>query len=187
MLSVAAENPPCIECGLCREVCPVFGILRQEQISPRGLAILADHGIASVLFYQCTLCRACREVCPVGHDPDGERLRAGVVNNGVETEANKEMISNIRRYGNPFGHLEDGEIPKTLTRHTPEELAEVPTLPGSLEEALDALERDHEFLLKGEVFTEDVVRTWIEYKRKNEVDAIRMRPHPYEFALYYDI
>ncbi|HEY7837436.1 MAG TPA: type I glutamate--ammonia ligase [Terriglobales bacterium] len=70
---------------------------------------------------------------------------------------------------------------------SPEELKNVPSLPGSLEAALDALEEDHEFLLKGEVFTEDVIRTWIEYKRKNEVDAVRMRPHPYEFQLYYDI
>jgi len=70
---------------------------------------------------------------------------------------------------------------------SPEELKNVPSLPGSLEDALDALEEDHEFLLKGEVFTEDVIRTWIEYKRKNEVDAVRMRPHPYEFQLYYDI
>lgn len=69
----------------------------------------------------------------------------------------------------------------------PEEMKNVPSLPGSLEEALNALEDDHEFLLKGEVFTEDVVRTWIDYKRKNEVDAVRLRPHPYEFQLYYDI
>ena len=110
-----AENPPCIECGLCREVCPVFTILRQEHISPRGLAILADRGIASVVFYQCTLCRACREVCPVGHDPAGESIRAGLVPQKVETEANRVMIANIRKHGNPFGPLKEGEIPKTLT------------------------------------------------------------------------
>ncbi len=46
---------------------------------------------------------------------------------------------------------------------------------------------DHDFLLKGDVFTQDVIETWIEYKRKNEVDAVRLRPHPYEFALYYDL
>ncbi|MGH9476545.1 MAG: type I glutamate--ammonia ligase [Terriglobales bacterium] len=69
----------------------------------------------------------------------------------------------------------------------PEELKNVPSLPGSLEAALDALEADHEFLLKGEVFTEEVIHTWIDYKRKNEVDAVRLRPHPYEFQLYYDI
>lgn len=90
-------------------------MLRQERISPRGLAILADQGIASVVFYQCTLCRACRIVCPVGHDPNGESIRAGLVAQGMETEANREMIDNIRRYGNPFGPLREGEIPKTLT------------------------------------------------------------------------
>ena len=68
-----------------------------------------------------------------------------------------------------------------------EELAKVPSMPGALDEALDALERDHQFLLKGDVFTEDLLTTYIEYKRSREVDAIRLRPHPYEFALYYDI
>ena len=61
------------------------------------------------------------------------------------------------------------------------------TTPGSLDEALDALQRDHEFLLRGDVFTQDVVDTWISYKRENEADAIRLRPHPYEFCLYFDI
>ncbi|QDU77398.1 Glutamine synthetase [Bremerella volcania] len=69
----------------------------------------------------------------------------------------------------------------------PEEAAAVPKTPGSLDEALDALAADHEFLLRGDVFTKDVIETWIEYKRKNEADAIRLRPHPYEFCLYYDI
>ncbi len=69
----------------------------------------------------------------------------------------------------------------------PEEAAKVPTAPGSLEESLNALANDYEFLLKGDVFTEDVIHTWIDYKRKKEVDAIRLRPHPYEFALYFDI
>ena len=63
----------------------------------------------------------------------------------------------------------------------------MPKTPGSLDEALDALEADHEFLLRGDVFTEDVIETWINYKRMNEVDAVRLRPHPYEFCLYYDI
>lgn len=110
-----ADNPPCIECGLCRETCPVFTILRQEQISPRGLAILAGQNVASPVFYRCTLCRACRVVCPVGHDPAGETVRAGLAAQGVETEANRAMIANIRQYGNPFGPLQEGEIPQTLT------------------------------------------------------------------------
>jgi glutamine synthetase len=62
----------------------------------------------------------------------------------------------------------------------------VRNLPGSLDEVLDALEADHEFLLEGGVFTQDVIDTWITYKRENEVDPIRLRPHPHEFALYYD-
>lgn len=69
----------------------------------------------------------------------------------------------------------------------PEEAAEVPKTPGSLDEALIALERDHDFLMRGDVFTSDVIETWVSYKRKNEVDAIRLRPHPYEFCMYYDI
>ena len=69
----------------------------------------------------------------------------------------------------------------------PEELARVPSMPGSLEDALDALARDHQFLLKGDVFTEELIGTYIQYKRTREVDAIRLRPHPYEFAMYYDI
>jgi glutamine synthetase len=56
-----------------------------------------------------------------------------------------------------------------------------------LDQALDALEKDHDFLLRGDVFTKDVIETWLDYKRKKEVDAIRLRPHPHEFALYFDI
>ena len=60
-------------------------------------------------------------------------------------------------------------------------------MPGALDQALDALEDDQQFLLKGDVFTEDLLTTYIDYKRAKEVDAMRQRPHPYEFALYYDI
>jgi glutamine synthetase len=60
------------------------------------------------------------------------------------------------------------------------------TCPGSLDEALAALEKDHEFLLRGDVFTRDVIETWIEYKREREVDPVRLRPVPHEFYLYYD-
>ena len=63
----------------------------------------------------------------------------------------------------------------------------MPQVPGSLPEALDALEADHDFLLAGGVFTPDLIETWIDYKRLNEIDAIRLRPHPYEFHLYFDI
>ncbi len=69
----------------------------------------------------------------------------------------------------------------------PEELKDVPSVPASLEGALKALENDHDFLLKGDVFTQDVIDMWIDYKTKREVDPIRLRPVPYEFSLYYDI
>jgi glutamine synthetase len=68
----------------------------------------------------------------------------------------------------------------------PEELADVPTTPCSLEASLDALRADHEFLLRGDVFSPDVIDTWIWYKRTHEVEAVRTRPHPYEFTLYFD-
>ncbi|MFP4490516.1 MAG: type I glutamate--ammonia ligase [Spirochaetaceae bacterium] len=69
----------------------------------------------------------------------------------------------------------------------PQEAAQVPKTPGSLRDALTALENDHEFLLQGDVFTKDVIETWIDYKMNNEVLALDLRPHPWEFALYYDI
>ena len=69
---------------------------------------------------------------------------------------------------------------------SPEEAAKVTQVPGSLPETLDALEADHEFLLRGEVFTDDVIETWLDYKRTREVDELRLRPHPYEFSMYFD-
>jgi glutamine synthetase len=78
-------------------------------------------------------------------------------------------------------------VDKDLYELPPDELASVPQVPGSLGEVLDALEADHDYLLEGGVFTEDLISTWIEYKRTTEIDALRLRPHPYEFALYYDI
>jgi len=78
-------------------------------------------------------------------------------------------------------------VDRDLFELSDEELAEIPSVPASLDDALDALEQDHEFLLKGDVFTEDLIETWIEYKREQEVDPVRLRPHPWEFALYYDV
>jgi glutamine synthetase len=78
-------------------------------------------------------------------------------------------------------------VDKDLYDLPPEELARVPQVPSSLDEALLALEADNDYLRAGGVFTDDLIETWIDYKRKNEIDAIRLRPHPYEFAMYYDI
>ena len=78
-------------------------------------------------------------------------------------------------------------VEKDLYELSGAEAKKIKSMPGSLDQALDALEADHDFLLEGGVFTPDVIETWIAYKRKKEVDAIRLRPHPYEFSLYFDI
>lgn len=84
--------------------------------------------------------------------------------------------------------IKPGEpLDKDIYDLPPEEDKKVPTTPGSLDEALSNLEKDHQYLLKGDVFTEDVLSTWIHYKRTKEVDQVRLRPHPYEFMLYSDI
>src|SRR2546427_7109683 len=92
------------------------------------------------------------------------------------------MIDGIQNKIHPGDPLD-----KDIYDLPPEELAKVPKAPGSLDEALDSLEKNHEFLLRGDVFTSDVIETWITYKREKEVDAMRLRPHPYEFCLYFDI
>ena len=78
-------------------------------------------------------------------------------------------------------------VEKDLYELSGAEAKKIKSMPGSLDQALDALEANHDFLLEGGVFTPDVIETWIAYKRKKEVDAIRLRPHPYEFSLYFDI
>ena len=84
--------------------------------------------------------------------------------------------------------IDPGEpLDKDIYDLSPEELQKVPALPTSLDGALEALENDHEFLTRQDVFTEEVIETWIDYKMKKEVDEVRQRPHPYEFSLYYDI
>jgi len=88
-------------------------------------------------------------------------------------------IKNKTRPGDP--------LDKDIYDLSPEELKDVPKTPDSLDGALDCLETDNEFLLQGDVFTDDVISTWIWYKREKEVDAIRLRPHPYEFYMYFDI
>jgi glutamine synthetase len=86
-----------------------------------------------------------------------------------------------------INEIDPGEpLDKDLYDLPPEEAAKVRQVPGSVEEVLDALEKDHDFLFQGDVFTPDVITTWIDYKRKNEVDAVKLRPHPYEFYLYLD-
>ena len=78
-------------------------------------------------------------------------------------------------------------LDKDIYDLSPEELKDVPSTPASLEEALKALSEDHEYLLKGDVFTEDVIETWIKYKTEKEIKPMALQPHPYEFSLYYDV
>ena len=83
--------------------------------------------------------------------------------------------------------IDPGEpMDKDMYDLSPAEAAKVPSGPGSLEEALDALEANHDFLVQGDVFTPDVISTWLRYKREVEIDELRLRPHPYEFYLYHD-
>jgi glutamine synthetase len=77
-------------------------------------------------------------------------------------------------------------VDKDLYELPPDEAMAIPQVPGSLERVLDTLEADHAYLTEGGVFTEDLIETWLEYKRTQELDPIRLRPHPHEFELYYD-
>jgi glutamine synthetase len=84
--------------------------------------------------------------------------------------------------------IEPGDpLDKDIYDLSPEEMKSVPSMPASLDEALTCLEDDHQFLLRGDVFTEELIETFIDYKRRHEAEAMRLRPHPYEFELYYDI
>jgi glutamine synthetase len=78
-------------------------------------------------------------------------------------------------------------LDKDIYDLSPEELKDVPSLPGSLDASLNALENDHDFLLKGDVFTPQVIDRWISYKREREIQVMRLRPHPLEFSMYYDV
>ena len=78
-------------------------------------------------------------------------------------------------------------LDKDIYDLSPEELKDVPSLPGSLDESLQELENDHEFLLKGDVFSQRMIDRWIEYKREREIQVLRLRPHPLEFSMYYDV
>lgn len=92
------------------------------------------------------------------------------------------VLDGIKNKINPGEPLD-----KDIYDMEPEELAKVPQAPGSLDAALAALEKDNNFLLQGDVFTKDVIDTWLSIKRTKEVDAMRLRPHPYEFYLYFDV
>ena len=95
----------CVKCGMCKSFCPVFKEIREEQISPRGKAILLEKNIYNKIMFDCTFCKACEKTCPLGLKLCTAFRKARTVLNAgkKETKSNKEMIENIRKYNNPFG------------------------------------------------------------------------------------
>ncbi|MBM3199689.1 (Fe-S)-binding protein [Candidatus Woesearchaeota archaeon] len=106
----------CTECGLCRNACPVYKALKRETVGPRGKVMLLKEEIKDEIFYACTLCRNCTVACPLKLelDKDFRKYRAKLQEAGKTTEASKVMIENVRKYGNPFGKIEEGKKPKEL-------------------------------------------------------------------------
>lgn len=112
--SLSKDVELCSLCGLCKVNCPSFIASKNEVQSPRGRMTLLKNNKASITFYNCSLCGACTTACPLELDGDFRKVRAKLVRSGRETRANKKMIENIRKYGNPYGKLEEGEVPKDL-------------------------------------------------------------------------
>ncbi|MFA4960378.1 MAG: 4Fe-4S dicluster domain-containing protein [Candidatus Pacearchaeota archaeon] len=106
---------PCIKCGMCKSLCPVFKSLREESVSPRGKAILLSEKTLDKIVFQCNLCKACEEKCPLNLKicEAIRKAREAMVLSKKELKENKEMIENIRNTGNPFGKntiKEDGKL-----------------------------------------------------------------------------
>jgi len=95
----------CVRCGMCKSLCPVFKILREERVSARGKGIVLSEKIMDKVLFECTLCRACEEKCPLGIKVcDAVRKgREAMVLRGKGLKGNEEMMKNVRKSGNPFG------------------------------------------------------------------------------------
>lgn len=113
-MSIEAENAKeevkeivdrCVRCGMCKANCPVFKIMKEEVVSPRGKAILLQDDIYDKIIYECTLCKSCELKCPSGIElcEAFKKARKALASSGKDTKANKEMIKNVRKSGNPFG------------------------------------------------------------------------------------
>lgn len=116
---IKTEMEKCIRCGLCKETCPTFAALKIESYSPRGKILIAreenTEGKDQIVFV-CTMCKGCVKKCPLEIDTFKifQAIRSRENAAGRELLANKRMIANIRKYGNPFGKITKGKIPKEL-------------------------------------------------------------------------
>jgi len=104
----------CTLCGMCKIKCPIFKVLKSEAHSPRGKEILKEKEVYDKIFYKCTLCGACKEECPLKLDLGLKPYRQKLVEKRVKTPANKKMIINIRKHGNPFGKVDGDKDPDDL-------------------------------------------------------------------------
>ena len=104
----------CISCGMCKAICPVFKVLKEEAVSPRGKAIIISDKVMDKIVFECSLCKGCEQKCPLGIKVcDAVRkVREAMVLKGKGLKSNEEMIENIRKFGNPFGKGEvvDGKL-----------------------------------------------------------------------------
>ena len=100
---------PCIKCGMCKSLCPVFKILREEAVSPRGHAIVLSNKTLDKIVFQCTLCKACEQKCPLNIKICDaiRKAREALVLQGKGLKSNEEMISNVKKTGNPFGDCDN--------------------------------------------------------------------------------
>ncbi len=101
----------CIQCGMCKALCPVFKVLKEERVSARGKGILLSDKIMDKVIFECTLCKGCEQKCPLGVKVcDAVRkVREAMVLMGKGLKSNEKMIENIRKFGNPFGKGENNK------------------------------------------------------------------------------
>lgn len=106
----------CSICGMCRANCPTHSVRKAEQVSPRGRMILKKNDRQNLVFYECTLCGACEVECPYDIPVSEEirKERETLARQGNTPEAVKKMIENMKKYGNPYGKVEKGKMPKEL-------------------------------------------------------------------------
>jgi len=102
-----SEAPKCTKCGLCKKSCPIFRVTLSETNSPRGKALLIKNDLLTDTIFKCTLCGNCELSCPLNIKFNFNLIRSQIVSSGEETSANKKMIENVRKYGNPFGKPDD--------------------------------------------------------------------------------